>query len=240
MEMDKTALVFRHIHQETLGSFEEVLWQRGFEIEYFSTPRQDFADIDPMSADLLIVMGGPCGVYQTEEYPFLENVIDIVKQRLAADKPVFGVCLGAQIMARALGAKVYPGASGQEIGWGSIELTEAGKGSAIEHIAADKTKMVQWHGDTFDLPDGAILLASSAQYPHQVFSYGENALGVQCHPEVTGNLLQEWFVMFVGQITGPNPVVPVAQLRAETEQYADTLKTQGRKFFDAWLGSIGL
>ena len=236
----KTALVFRHLHQETLGSFEEVLWGRGFEFEYFNTSRGDFSEVDPLSYDLLVIMGGPCGVYQTEDFPFLQKVIDAAKARVSRDLPTFGVCLGAQIIATALGAKVYKGANGKERGWAPITLLDTAKGGPLEHVAPEKTNMFHWHGDTFDLPEGATLLASSAKYNHQAFTWGKNVMGVQFHPEVTESLLQEWFVALVDEVTGPEAQVPLSTLRKETAQYAATLKMQGRKFFDAWLEGIGL
>ena len=236
----KKAVVFRHMHQESFGSLEEVLWGRDFEFEYFNTARGNFDDIDPLEPDFLAIMGGPCGVYQTEDFPFLQKVIDAAKTRVEKDLPTFGICLGSQIIAKALGANVYKGANGKERGWHPLTILDAAKGTALEHLAPEKTNMFHWHGDTFDLPEGATLLASSAQYKHQAFSWGKNVLALQCHPEVTEGLLQEWFVGLVDEVTGPNAEVPLGPLREETSKNSETLKKQARAFFNDWLESIGL
>ncbi len=236
----KNAIIFRHLHQEKLGSLEEVLTARGIDYKYFNTAREDFSQIDPQGADLLLIMGGPIGVYQADDYPFLYKVIEAAQKRLKAGLPVFGICLGAQIIARALGAEVYPGKNGKERGWHPIALTEEGKRGPLAHIAPEKTNMFHWHGDTFDLPEGATRLASSEKYQNQAFSWGGNTLGVQFHPEVTESLLQEWFVGLVDEVTGPNAQVPLGPLRAETAKYSEPLKKHARQFFDSWLESIGL
>jgi GMP synthase (glutamine-hydrolysing) len=162
--------------------------------------------------------------------------IALVEARLKADRPTLGICLGAQIMARALGAKVYPGPA-KEIGWAPLTLSDAGKQSSLRFLDARETPVLHWHGDTFDLPDGATLLASTDFAPHQAFSWGKNALGVQFHPEVTALGLERWFVGHTAEIS-TTPGVDVPQLRADTSKYAAGLERQGRQFFDAWLEII--
>jgi GMP synthase (glutamine-hydrolysing) len=189
---------------------------------------------------LLVLMGGPVGVYQADDYPFIGQEIEILKARLAADKPTIGVCLGSQMMAKALGSEVYPGTAGKELGWYPLQVNDAGKGGPARHLDGAMTEMFHWHGDTFDLPEGTELIASSAQYANQIYTHGENALGLQCHPEVMAQQLQEWFVMFTGQITGDDALVGIEQLRAETADNIETLNRQAGLFFNEWLDERGL
>lgn len=234
----KGVLVITHLQAEGACRFGETLHARGLRMRTVNAARTDLSEIDPLRPDLLMVMGGPIGVYQADHYPFLYDEIDILKKRLAADLPTIGICLGSQLMAAALGANVYKSDSGKEVGWHGLDIAPDAP-PEIHHLAGDKTSMFHWHGDTFDLPDGAKLLASSANYKNQIFSHGENALGIQCHPEVTRFQLPEWFVMFVGQICGPNAIVPVEKLRADTEKHIDTLEKQAALFFNEWLDNRG-
>lgn len=239
-EKVKGALILSHLHQEGPCSLGKTIESRGLRIRTLNSVQHDLNEIDPLRPDLLVVMGGPVGVYQADDYPFLKQEIEILKARAAADKPVIGICLGAQLLAAALGAKVYKGTPGQEVGWKELTLTEAGKNSPARHFAGDKTSMFHWHGDTFDLPKGAELLASSAMYQNQIYQYGQNALGVQCHPEVQEEQLKNWFVVFTEQVCGPDAEVPLAELRAQTAGHIGNLNRQTALFFNEWLEERGL
>ncbi|GJL86273.1 MAG: GMP synthase [Micavibrio sp.] len=234
-----SATVFRHLTNEGLGSFDGILRGAGVSLQVIDVPSEDISGIDPLEPELLIVMGGPVGVYDAPNYPFLNQEIKILEKRLEADKPTLCVCLGSQLMAKALGANVYVGEQGKEYGWHSLTLTEVGENSAVKHLGSSKTSMFHCHGDTFDLPYGTILLASTEKYENQIYSYGKNALALQCHPEVTVKQLQEWFVMFVGTITGPNAVVDIKSLREESEKFAPVMLEQNRKFLTEWLENVG-
>lgn len=236
----KGALILTHLQQEGSCSLGRTLVERGFRIKTRCTPRAGLDGIDPLRPDLLVVMGGPVGVYQADDYPFLGQEIELLKARLEADKPTIGICLGSQLMAAALGAKVYPGAKGKELGWNPIRATEAGMNGSTRHLDQAQTNMFHWHGDTFDFPDGCTLLASSDMYENQIYQSGENGLGLQCHPEVTDEQLREWFVMFTGQVTGENPLVPLDDLRAQTAQEIDRMNWQASLFFNEWLSERGL
>ena len=239
-EEQKGALIITQLPTEGSCSIGSTLIKRGFRVKTLSAPRSDLSEIDPLRPDILVVMGGPIGVYQHEDYPFLKHEIEILKSRLEADKPTIGVCLGAQLMAASLGSKVYPGEQGQELGWSPLQINDAGQNTPAHHFDSSKTNMFHWHGDTFDLPAGATLLASSEKYQNQIYQTGENGLGLQCHPEVRDGQLQEWFVKFVAQITGENPIVPLEKLRAETKAHIGTLNTQAELFFNEWLEERGL
>jgi GMP synthase (glutamine-hydrolysing) len=232
-EFSKKAVAFRHIAQEHLGSFEQVLRTRGYEIIYVDTPK-DYIDRDlAMKADLLFVLGGPLGVYLADLFPFLHEEVKILEARLAQNKPCFGACLGSQLMARALGAEVYLGHQGREVGWKALQFHKDG---LAKEFFTD-TPLIHWHSDTFDLPKGAELIASTDQYAQQVFSYG-NSYGFQCHPEVTDRQLQEWMILFVGHLTGKNASVDIQTFRQQTQEYATRLKQQARGFLNGWIDSI--
>jgi len=130
----KRALALRHVAFEDLGSLEPVLAGRGFEIAYAEAPTADFAEPGAADADLLVVLGGPIGVYDTADYPFLGPETQLIARRLAAGRPTLGICLGCQLMARALGARVFPSGL-KEIGWAPVRLTEAGRQSPLAPLA---------------------------------------------------------------------------------------------------------
>jgi len=236
----KGALIFSHLQPEGSCTLGQTLAERGMRIRTINTPREGLEDIDPLRPDLPIVMGGPVGVYQANDYPFLKQEIEILKQRLAADLPTIGICLGSQLMAAALGATVRPGEQGKEVGWIGLNVTEAGQSSLVKHLNGTQTSMFHWHGDTFDLPEGAALHASTDQYENQIYTYGKKALGLQCHPEVQEQQLEEWYVMFQKDITGNNPLIPVQELRAQTKEHIEILNRQAKIFFNAWLDEVGL
>ncbi|MGH6794582.1 MAG: glutamine amidotransferase, partial [Methylocella sp.] len=175
----KSAAAIRHVHFEDLGTFEEPLTRAGYKLRYYDVGRRNLPD--PLAPDLVIVLGAPVGAYEEDKYPFLRDEIDLVTARCRAGRPTFGICLGAQLVARALGARVYPSGI-KEIGWGPVDLTDAASTTPLRHLA--RTPVLHWHGDTFDLPQGAVRLASTAKCRNQAFCVGSNILGVQFHPEV--------------------------------------------------------
>lgn len=229
----RSATAIRHVAFEDLGSFGPLLERRGYRIGYREAGIDDIAAIDPAGPDLLIVLGGPIGVYDDPDYPFLRDEIRLLERRLAAGKPTLGICLGAQLMARALGARVYPGGR-KEIGWSPLALTAAGRDSCLAALAPEKTRVLHWHGDTFDLPEGATLLASTPLFPHQAFSAGPRALALQFHAEVTAPGLERWLIGHAGEIAA-TPGVSVRSLRGDTAAQAPALERQGEAMLDLWL-----
>jgi GMP synthase (glutamine-hydrolysing) len=233
-----TVIVFRHMIGNGLGSLEAVLKENGLAYTYVDTPHADLSSFDPLEPDLLIVMGGSPGVYQAEQFPFLGECLRILKARMEADRPTLGICLGGQLMAGAMGAKVYPGPQGPERGWYPLSVTAEGQDSPVAHLDGGVTSMVQWHGDTFDLPQGAKLLASSAQYKNQGFSWGRNCIGLQCHPEMTPAIMEEWLVSSAGRVaTGE---IDVQHVRRETAQHGATLMLQTKAFMMDFLTRTGV
>lgn len=229
----KNATIIRHIAFEDLGSLGDVLEEQNYAVKYIEAGSDNIADIDPLKTDLLIILGGPIGAYDEQDYPFITDELRLLKLRLNADLPTIGICLGAQLMARALGAKVYPGHT-KEIGWSPIELSQAGKDSPLIHLATDYAAVLHWHGDTFDLPAGATHLASSFQYQNQAFSFGKAALALQFHPEVTTRGLERWWIGHACEI-GSTAGVTIRNLRIDTAIYSCALENKARKFWHEWL-----
>lgn len=150
-----------------------------------TTPLFDGAAVpDPSGFEWLVVMGGPMGVHDEQDHPWLAPEKALVAESIAAGRTVVGICLGAQLIASALGARVYRNPE-KEIGWMPVDLTEQGRVSRLFGTLPPRIKVFHWHGDTFDLPAGAVHLARSAACAHQAFSHGNNVLGLQFHLEST-------------------------------------------------------
>lgn len=230
----KTCMVVRHVAFEDLGGFAPILEAFGFSNRSIEAGIDDFTALDPLADDLLIVLGGPIGVYEVDRYPFLEAEIAFIGRRLQAGRPVIGICLGAQLMAAALGARVYPNPAGKEIGWGCLELTSEGKRELAELA---NVPVLHWHGDTFDLPDGATLLASTTLARHQAFTWGKAALGLQFHPEVTRAGLERWFIGHACEIAAACGI-DVNSLRAETARQGAAVEKKGVELLTSWLQRI--
>ncbi len=229
----KTATILRHVHFEDLGVFERPLSDADYEIRYHDVGQAGFAAIDPLQPDLLIVLGAPVGVYEDDKYPFLGDEARVLKARLGRNRPTFGICLGAQLIAAALGAKVYPSGV-KEIGWGPVELSDAGLASPLRHLA--QTPLLHWHGDTFDLPAEAVHLASTSLCRNQAFSVSPNVLAVQFHPEIDPLAgIEPWLVGHAVEIAdaGLDP----RQLR-EGAKTAAALPARAGKMFEEWLNGI--
>ena len=232
----RRAVIIRHVAFEDLGSFAEPLVRHGYGIEYVEAGLDDLDRPGVDDADLLVVLGGPISAIDDRQYPFLVDEVRLLERRLSADRPTLGICLGAQLMARALGSRVY-GAGAGEIGWGPLSLTEAGGASALRHLAPDKTSVLHWHGDTFDRPGGAEHLASTAVCENQAFAWGEHGLALQFHVEVTAGGLERWFIGHTLEIE-TTPGISVAELRASTARAAPVLERQGGAFFRQWLAEL--
>jgi len=227
-----SAIAIRHVAFEDLGSLAAVLARRGFAPAYRDAGIDDLGATDLVDCDLLVVLGGPIGAYEDEPYGFLRDELRAIEKRLRAGRPVLGICLGSQLMARALGARVYPG-TGKEIGWAPVSLTEAGRRSCLAPLG-DGMPVLHWHGDTFDLPAGAVHLAATDRYRHQAFAWQRHGLALQFHIEIAVPGLERWYIGHACEI-GATPGLSVPVLRAEAERWAPALAPIAARCVEAWL-----
>jgi GMP synthase (glutamine-hydrolysing) len=232
MSQTRQCLVLRHVAFEGLGVLAELLAARGFvtricEIGVELLPQDAIA-----TCDLLVVLGGPIGVYETEAYPFLVEEIASIGARLALKKPTLGICLGAQMMVAALGAKVAPG-PGKEIGYAPLTLTEAGLASPLG--ALDGQEVLHWHGDAFELPEGAQRLAYTALCPNQAFALDDYGLALQFHVEVEPPRLESWLIGHTVEL-GKAGIDP-RDLRAQAARVGRATAEAGRKTLGDWLAN---
>jgi GMP synthase (glutamine-hydrolysing) len=231
------AVAITHVGFEDLGTLEGELKHAGFQIEIFEAATANLRDIASTDPDLLIVLGGPIGVYEREAYPFLDMEIEWIRRRLMEKRPMLGICLGAQLIAAAAGASVFPGATGKEIGWFSIQAgPDASRYPEFERLFVTGMRVLHWHGDTFDLPAGAELIAKTDAYTNQAFAIGEHILGLQFHPEVTARGLEHWYVGHACELA--NAGISVSALRQETEKFAPTLEPAAQHLWRGWLSRL--
>ena len=237
MQPSRLALAIRHVHFEDCGILADLLAQRGFELRYVEAWREPLREVDSVAPELLIGLGGPVSVYEADRYPWITDELHLLERRIAARKPVLGICLGAQMLARVLGARVFSGR--KELGWDPLLLTAEGASSVIAPLAPEHTSMLHWHGDTFDLPTGARLLASTRHVAHQIYSWEHFVLAFQCHPELRHEEFESWLVGHACEIAATNGV-SMGQLRADTRRLGPTLAERARMVFRNWLTSVGL
>ena len=228
--MLKIAAAIRHVAFEDLAGFELVLMRAGYDVHYYDVGVGDLQELHPLKPDLLFVLGGPIGAYEDDRYPFLSTEIGMLEARLAAGLPTMGICLGAQLIARALGARVYPGPA-KEIGFAPLTLTEDGGRTALSAFADNP--VLHWHGDTFDLPQGCRRLASTDFCVNQAFSFGPATLAMQFHPEVDGHSFERWLIGHTLELAQAGIDVPV--LRARNAELAPRLGDQTSIFLLRWL-----
>jgi GMP synthase (glutamine-hydrolysing) len=229
--MTKLLLAVRHIAFEDLGGFEEPLAAAGYDIRYADMGVDAVAGFG--TPDLLAVLGGPIGAYEDGLYPYLKDEIDYIAARLRAGGPTLGICLGAQLMARALGAAVYPGPA-KEIGFKPLALTP--EGETLLSPLGD-LPVLHWHGDIFDLPEGARNLARTDVCSQQAFSFGRHGLGFQFHPEAQEQGFERWLIGHAGEIAATDGV-SAPQLRGDMRRHGAAAAAAGRMVLANWLAQL--
>ncbi len=231
------SVVLSHLPFEDLGTLEPELLRRGFSTVTLDVATANFPVAQIQDADLAIVLGGPIGVYDAADYPFLTSEMDALRDRLAARRPTLGICLGSQLMAAALGARVYPGERGSEIGWFPLlPATSAPAPAWFEPLLADDLALFHWHGDTFDLPQGALHLAKTDRYENQAFALGDFALALQFHPEVTARGLERWYVGHCCELRQKG--LSINKLREDAKRRESALQQAAARFWTLWLNHI--
>jgi len=227
-------LVLQHIACEPPGVYEDVLRERGAEIH-----RVELDEGEPVPAwegfDAIVAMGGPMSVNDEADHPWLREEKQLIAEAVRADTPYWGACLGVQLLAASLGARVYAGPV-PEVGLLPVTLTDEGCADPVMGSLPRSVVTLQWHGDTFDLPDGAVLLASSPVYPAQAFSY-RNAYGVQFHLEVSRAMAEEWrrvpeYGAYADRVLGPGSLPGLIGEFAAREA---EMRDHGRTMFTAWM-----
>jgi GMP synthase (glutamine-hydrolysing) len=231
--VSRTAVAIRHVAFEDLAAFAPPLAAAGYDVRYHDVGVDPLDGLDALSPDLLIVLGGPIGVYETAFYPFLIDEIRLLAGRIAERRPTLGICLGGQLMAAALGAPVRKGPA-KEIGFAPVELTEAGRQSCLS--AFEGAPILHWHGDAFELPEGATRLASTPLCPNQAFAIGRNILGLQCHPEIGSVGFERWLIGNAGELAGAG--IDVRALRSDHLALGPELDRRATALLSAWLEQL--
>ena len=229
------ALVLQHIACEPPGVFEDVLIERGAQIHRVELDEGERLP-DWRDVDLIVAMGGPMSVNDEDEHPWLVEEKRLIREAVQAGIGYWGACLGVQLLASALGARVYTGAV-PEVGMLPVTLTDEAMGDPVLGGLPRELPSLQWHGDTFDLPDGAVLLASSPAYPHQAFRYGRAAYGVQFHVEVTGDIARQWAEVpaYVDSLERTLGAGAAPQLFEEFDRSAGEMQRLARTMFERWV-----
>jgi GMP synthase (glutamine-hydrolysing) len=227
-------LVLQHADCEPPAAFGDELIARDYELVRVALDLGE--DLPPWySFAGVIAMGGPMGTYEIDRFPWLVEEIRFIAEVVEAGVPFWGVCLGAQLLAAAAGGTVAPGPE-PEVGVMSVQLTDEAASDPVFDIAPEQIETLQWHGDTYTLPPGAIQLARSATIPQQAFRVG-SAYGLQFHLEATADMVAEWGTLFaysqsLERVHGPGALAALLRDVASVEEEARTL---ARQLFGRWL-----
>jgi GMP synthase (glutamine-hydrolysing) len=227
----QNAIAIRHVAFEDAGTLGDVLDERGIALRYLEAGVDDLTPAK--DADLLVVLGGPIGIYEVDRYPFLTHELSVIEAAVKKGVPVIGICLGCQALAAVLAARVYPN-SAKELGWDTMMLTPEGKSSPLGAI--EGLPVLNWHGDTFDLPVGATRLASTEITPNQAFTYGPKVLALQFHVELPERDLERWLIGHTLELAMSK--VDLGKMRADTARYAAPTNQASKRLFNDWLDAL--
>jgi len=230
----RRALVVHHVPHERLAGFAGPIEAAGYAIERLDVGDAGFGEADFLAPDLLVLLGGPMAVYERAENPWIEGGLARLAKRLERRRPTLGICLGAQMIAAALGAEVYRGPA-REVGFAPVALTPKGRESPL--AAIDNVPVLHWHGDGFDLPEGATLLARTALYP-QAFAIRHWLLALQCHPEMGGpdDGIESWIAGADRYLAGANTRADAVM--ADHAALGPAASAAGKALLSAWLGRL--
>ncbi len=225
-----SVLIIKHIDIEGPGLIEYCLMQEKIPYQILNLEMgAPVPKIDDLSH--LIILGGPMNVYEEERYPFLREEDLFIKEAIQRGKAILGICLGAQLIAKALGAKVFK-APVKEIGWYDVSLTKIGSQDPLFSGLPRTFPVFQWHEDTFEIPNRGKLIATSSPISHQAFRYGERVYGLQFHLEVTQEMIQEWMETYKEELEGPQPpLLSKLKILTDTESESEAYKKRGMGLF---------
>jgi GMP synthase (glutamine-hydrolysing) len=229
-------LVFQHVPYEPLGTLDPLLKEAGFRIRYvnFGRDPQQRPSLDRYAA--LIVLGGPMNAHQIDTYPNLAAEVEMIREAVDDGMSVLGICLGAQLLAKALGGRVARNEH-REIGWYDVRLTAAGRADPVLSSFASRQRVFQWHEDGISLPPDVPPLASSPASPVQAFRYGDHAYGFQFHLEVDASLVERWLTVPANQpmLAAESGRVDPQQIRQQTNEWIGELQALSRRTFSRWI-----
>ena len=228
--------VSQHVACEDLGTFEDILAGRGFRADYVRLFAGDTVPADWNAACALILLGGPMSVNDESRYDYLAAEKAMIREALRRNTPILGVCLGAQLLANAAGARVFPGAR-PEIGWEPIALTEAGHQDPLLSGLVQLDAVFHWHGETFDLPPGAVGLARSAVTANQAMRIGQRAYGLQFHVEVDEEMIESWMRAYPNDLA-PDAAAAARRITADTARYATALQAAAAATMNRFLDIV--
>ena len=210
-----SVLIIKHIDIEGPGLVEYCLKQEKIPYQILNlSPRVHLPKLEEITH--IVLLGGPMNVYEEDRYPFLRDEDLFIKEAIQRGKAILGICLGAQLIAKALGAKVSK-ALAKEIGWYDVSLTEIGSQDPLFSNLPKTFSVFQWHEDTFEIPKGGKLIATASPLPHQAFRYGEKVYGLQFHLEVTEEMIGEWVEAYEEEFKGLQPSQPFSKTEIVTE-----------------------
>ncbi len=232
----KRLLVFQHVPHEILGTVNPLLKAEGFRIRYVNFGRMPDAEPEVDKYDGLIVLGGPMCISQRENYPHLDTEIRAIRQAMERRMPILGICLGAQLIAAALGARVHRNPV-KEIGWYAVTPTEAGREDPLFRFFNGTETIFQWHGDTFEIPHGAVHLATSEACPNQAFRFGDRTYGLQFHLEVDAALIERWLKtpVHIHELESLAPDITAENIRAATPRHIANSMALGEQLFGEFI-----
>ena len=223
-------LVLQHTECEDLGTIANVMSQRGIGCKYVRLFDGEPVPHDPGTFSGIIILGGPMNVYEEDEFPYLKYEDILIKKAIMKDMPILGICLGGQLIAKAAGAVVSKGTK-KEIGWYKLSLTEDSRRDKVFNTLPQELNVFQWHGDTFDIPEGAIRLAGSGLFPNQAYRIGSRIYGIQFHLEVTKEMISQWISEYREELSTLN-YINASNIISDTLAYIETLNICAGIFFD--------